>query len=314
VASWINRPDRSYAFSSGVNVSNFLQKDRQLPIDEGDSGIFLPSHNRLFTRGFGSKSDLSSQPESSASSTSSNETPEFKSSRFGRRFLVKEQSVPNADVHQLLTDYGNRKLTASKAMQQTVNGIRTPNTLWSGFGFSKSMPDFSDRRRSAANSGSISEFLEAGNGNASDAETASTTTWNDSDVEEKTDSPLEQVTSPFALSNFWENVTRMPPINYGSINNLEQLLRLIDLEKYNDVFVHHEIDLSIFLTLNEIELQQLNISYGARRKMLAAIAAVREQRLGDWSKQFRAAPGAERRTCYRRYADSSAPDGNNDRM
>ncbi|GIY49701.1 protein bicaudal C homolog 1 [Caerostris extrusa] len=303
VESWINRPDRSYAFSSGVNVSNFLQKDRNLPIDDGDSGIFLQSHNRYFANGFGSKSDLSSQPESSASSTSSNDTPEYKS-RFARKdFQSKEQ--PNADVHQLLSDYGNKKLTASKAMHQAVEGVRTPNTLWSGFGFSKSMPDFSGRnKRVTANSGSISEFLE---------EVAAAKAWN-SDIPEKSDSPLEQVQSPFALSNFWENVPRIPPVNYSSIKNLEQLLRLTDLEKYNDVFVHHEIDLPIFLTLNEIELQQLNISYGARRKMLTAISAVREQRLGDWSKHFRAAPGAERRNCFSRFSGSPAPDANTDRI
>lgn len=311
VSSWINRPDRSYAFSSGVNVSNFLQKDRQLPIDDGDSGIFLPSHNGFFSNGFGSKSDLSCPPESPASSTSSNETPEFKTSRFAKHFQTNDQPALNADVHQLLTEYGNKKLTASKAMQQAVDGVRTPNTLWSGFGFSKSMPDFSGRKRSVANSGSMSEFLETGNGSVSNVETASAKTWNESDAAEKTESPLEEATSPFALSNFWENVPRMPPINYSSIKNLYQLLRLIDLEKYIDVFVHHEIDLSIFLKLNEIELQQLNISYGARRKMLTAIAAIREQRLEDWSKQFRAAPGAERRTCFPRYSGSSTPDGNN---
>ncbi|GFV87180.1 protein bicaudal C homolog 1 [Trichonephila clavipes] len=305
VASWINRPDRSYAFSSGVNVSNFLQKDRQLPIDDGDSGI-LQSHNRFFSNGFGSKTDLSREPESSASSTSSNETPEFATSRFARHFHGKDHSVSCADVHQLLVEYGNKKLTASKAMHQAVDGVRTPNTLWSGFGFSKSMPDFSGRKRSVANSGSMSEFLEqTGNGSVSDVETASTKTWSNSDVAEKPESPLEEATSPFALSNFWENVPRKPPINYGSIKNLEQLLRLLDLEKYN------EIDMSIFLTLNEIQLRRLYISYEARRKMLTAIAAIREQRLGDWSKQFRAAPGAERRTCFSGYSGSSAPDGTN---
>ncbi|CAL1289727.1 unnamed protein product [Larinioides sclopetarius] len=313
VENWINRPDRSYAFASGVNVTNYLQKDRNLPFDDGDSGIFLPSNNRFFN-GFGSKSDLSSQPESSASSTSSNDTPDYKPSRFQRKdFQSKDMATANNDVHQLLVDYGNKKLTASKAMQQSVEGVRTPNTLWSGFGFSKSMPDFSGRnKRSIANSGSISEFLETDNESISNVEAAAAKAWN-SDVPEKNDSPLEQVSSPFALSNFWENLPRIPPINYSSIKSLEQLLRVLDLEKYNDVFVHHEIDLPIFLTLNEIELQQLNISYGARRKMLNAIAAIREQRLGDWSKDFRAAPGAERKT-FPRFSGSSAPNGNSDRM
>ncbi|KAF8766761.1 Protein bicaudal C like [Argiope bruennichi] len=198
-------------------------------------------------------------------------------------------------------------------MQQSVEGVRTPNTLWSGFGFSKSMPDFSGRnKRPITNSGSISEFLETDNASISNVEAAAAKAWN-SDIQEKNDSPLEQVSSPFALSNFWENLPRAPPVNYSSIKSLEQLLRVLDLEKYGDVFVHHEIDLPIFLTLNEIELQQLNISYGARRKMLNAIAAIREQRLGDWSKDFRAAPGAERKT-FPRFSGSSAPNGSTDRI
>ncbi|XP_055937590.1 protein bicaudal C homolog 1-A-like [Argiope bruennichi] len=313
VENWINRPDRSYAFTSGINVTNYLQKDRNLPFDDGDSGIFLPSNNRFFSNGFGSKSDLSSQPESSASSTSSNDTPDYKP-RFQRKdFQTKDIATANNDVHQLLVDYGTKKLTANKAMQQSVEGVRTPNTLWSGFGFSKSMPDFSGRnKRPITNSGSISEFLETDNASISNVEAAAAKAWN-SDIPEKNDSPLEQVSSPFALSNFWENLPRAPPVNYSSIKSLEQLLRVLDLEKYGDVFVHHEIDLPIFLTLNEIELQQLNISYGARRKMLNAIAAIREQRLGDWSKDFRAAPGAERKT-FPRFSGSSAPNGSTDRM
>lgn len=47
-------------------------------------------------------------------------------------------------------------------MQQPIGeGVRTPNQLWSGYGFSKSMPDFAARaKRASQNAGSISEFLD----------------------------------------------------------------------------------------------------------------------------------------------------------
>ena len=48
------------------------------------------------------------------------------------------------------------------AMQQQIGeGVRTPTQLWSGYGFSKSMPDYAARMKKAArNSGSISEYLD----------------------------------------------------------------------------------------------------------------------------------------------------------
>ncbi|XP_035224534.1 protein bicaudal C homolog 1-like [Stegodyphus dumicola] len=316
IENWINRPDKSYALPSASNLQNYLPKDKN-GADDGDSGIFLPSHNRFMSNGAESKSDMSSQPESSASSTSSNETPDHKSSRFTRKMSQVSELSMNTDVHQLLAEYGNKKVTANKAMQQPIGeGVRTPTLLWSGYGFSKSMPDFIARGKlTAANSGSISEFLERENSRVSDVEAAAAKAWN-TELPEKIDSPLDKVSSPFSLSNFWENIPQQPTVNYGSLKHLDQLLSLLDLEKYSDVFLHHEIDLSTFITLTESDLQQLSISYGARRKMLAAIAAIREQQFGDRSlKHFRAAPGAERRTYFSRFSNGSAiPEENTERL
>lgn len=74
---------------------------------------------RFFNNGFGTKNDVGSQPESSASSTSSNDTPpDYKPSRFQRRdFQPKDIATANNDVHQLLVDYGTKKLTANKGLQ-----------------------------------------------------------------------------------------------------------------------------------------------------------------------------------------------------
>ncbi|XP_054720502.1 protein bicaudal C homolog 1-like [Uloborus diversus] len=313
VERWINRPDTSYAFPAGSNTQNYVQRDRQTTADEGDSGIFIPSHiNKFMNNGYETRSDLSSQHESSASSTSSNDTPDYKNSNVFRKSTRNKEQSFNSNVHQLLADYGNKKITANKAMQQPIgDGVRTPTHMWSGYGFSKSMPDFAARaaQRQAQNTGSISEYLEL-NDKALGVGAQTTKGWNTDSVD-KGDGPLEQVQSPFSLSNFWENIPQQSTINYSSIKNLEQLFNLLDLQKYYDVFLHHEIDLITFLTLTDIDLQQLNISYGARRKMLTAIAAIRDQKIGDWTmKNFRAAPGAERRGLYSRYSTTSLTDEN----
>ncbi|XP_015903132.1 protein bicaudal C homolog 1 [Parasteatoda tepidariorum] len=298
VESWINRPDRSYAFTPGVNTENYLQKDKQTTLDDQDSGIYMATRNKLFG-GLEPKSDTSSRPESSASSTSS-DTPDFEHSRFARKELLSERSAAS-EVGNFLADYENKKLLASKVIQESAEGVRTPSHIWAGYGFSKSMPDFAGRRKSStAQLGSVSEYLEV-DSKVSNVEAAAAKAWN-ADVSDTE----PQVSSPFALSNFWENVPRQPP-NYGSVKNLEQLLCLLDLDKYNDVFTNQEIDLPTFLALTEIDLQQLNISYIARRKMLAAISAIRENKMGEWpSRQFRAAPGAERKTF--RYSGSTNED------
>lgn len=89
------------------------------------------------------------------------------------------------------------------------------------------------------------------------------------------------VPSPFGLSNFWERLptrgqvqSSAATVDYTSVSSLEELLLLLDLESHMDVFWHHEVDLAVFTTLTEQDLQRLGIGYMARRKMLAAIAGL----------------------------------------
>lgn len=303
VENWINRHEREYAMSNATNLKNFRTDDG----DSADSGVYIHPRNR-FQHVLETRSDVSSQPESPRSSTSSNDTPDMKTNSFFRRISQTNESNVGVDIHHLLAEYGNKKLSANKAMQQPIgDGIRTPTQLWSGYGFSKSMPDFVARMKQAGqNSGSISEYLEMDDSKLN----ASSKAW-PSDLIEKNDSPPEP-NSPFSFSNFWENIPQQPTIDYGAIRNVEQLLHLLDLQKYSEVLAHHEIDMITLLTLSDLDLQQLGMSYGARRKMLAAIAAIRDHRLGDWSlKNFRAAPGAERRTFHPRYPSGSPHPGEN---
>ncbi|KAG8199788.1 hypothetical protein JTE90_000881 [Oedothorax gibbosus] len=276
VESWI---DRSFDYSA---APNFMQH-KDATLEDGDSGIFLPTNNRFFG---GSRYDSSSRcddrtsrAESSASSTSSD---------------------TQTDHSRYPTDYGLQKRVATNAVRQGIgegSGARRPNTTFSGYGFSKSMPDFTKGNKNQ-DSGSISEFLE----NEVVGETMSSSKPWMTDVPEKNDNPLEQVPSPFGLSNFWERLpTRCQvqgsttTVDYASVSSLEELLSLLDLEFAMESFWHHEIDLQLFTTLTEQDLQKLGFGYMARRKMLAAIAALREQRSSEWNRRrFLAAPGAER--------------------
>ena len=52
---------------------------------------------------------------------------------------------------QIATDYEQKKLLATRAMQSKPMGEpRTPNSVWSGLGFSSSMPEAVIREKMAA--------------------------------------------------------------------------------------------------------------------------------------------------------------------
>lgn len=60
------------------------------------------------------KTEVSSQPESSASSTSSNDTPDYKINAFFKRMSQSNEPTLGTEVHHLLAEYGNKKLSANK--------------------------------------------------------------------------------------------------------------------------------------------------------------------------------------------------------
>ena len=69
------------------------------------------------------KNDASSQPESSASSTSSNDTPDYKMNAFFKRMSQSNEPALGTDIHHLLADYGNKKLSANKGEFQSKFGV-----------------------------------------------------------------------------------------------------------------------------------------------------------------------------------------------
>ncbi|XP_041364910.1 protein bicaudal C homolog 1-B-like [Gigantopelta aegis] len=193
-------------------------------------------------------------------------------------------------------DYEQKKLLALKAMQKKPEGeSRTPTDMWSGLGFSKSMPESAIRER----------MSQLGTGSHYMGPPMSTTFENvEPDLSLDIDrdpwknpssmnapinkapgeypSPRKKYEFGLSISNHVDSATlahlRQKDL-WSPKTDLAELFSKLGLGKYTDVFQQQEIDLSTFLTLTDRDLRELGIStFGARRKMLLAIADLCKRR------------------------------------
>ncbi|XP_059057902.1 protein bicaudal C homolog 1 [Achroia grisella] len=144
-----------------------------------------------------------------------------------------------------LTEYRKMRAEASKAMREPVgSGFRVPTQRWSGYYFSHTSP------------GPI-------NINDTDPPTTPEKGWNRSEL---------------VRPNIAEPVKTPPSSKPCRYQQLYDLLRDIGLQKYIDLFVKHELDMSTFASLNEADLTEIGVAaFGARRKMLLVIAELQKQ-------------------------------------
>jgi len=147
----------------------------------------------------------------------------------------------------LSPDYDHKKLMAAKALQHKPAGEpRTPNPVWSGLGFSSSMPEAVMREKlqseqTAARQAVAQDRPPApGNGD-----------W-------------------FAQSTVGNGFDALlPPKEGAGHDDLPAILAKSGLSKYTDIFLRHEIDLPTFATLTDDELKEIGIhTFGARKKLL----------------------------------------------
>lgn len=187
-------------------------------------------------------------------------------------------------------DYDQKKLLATKAMKLLPAGpeSRVPTNSWSGYGFSRSMPECVSKEKL----GVRNQALKAASGSKLEniKEDVDKDPWKNSRAT-LTSNGLHRrrLDLNLSCSNYIDSVP-IPRTSSTKHNDLTDLLNKMGLGKYTDLFQQQEIDLSTFLTMTDQDLKDLGIStFGARRKMLLAIS--------DLSKQsFCAAPGAERST------------------
>ncbi|CAN7993296.1 unnamed protein product [Ixodes hexagonus] len=203
-------------------------------------------------------------------------------------------------------DYEGRKLLATKAMQEPVGATkRVPSSTWSGFGFSKSMPEsvikekFQSCRLGA--SAAHAPKLEDTKACLSIEHASPSKVWSNQEDSclgatggASNSGSVHSHESAFSFSNFFDAVGAHPVAQHQLFHDIPHLFNHLSLGKYVDIFQQNEIDLQTFLVMTDSDLQQLCIPYGARKKMLLAISDLNSQKSG-FSRSFQAAPGAERR-------------------
>lgn len=142
---------------------------------------------------------------------------------------------------------------------------RTPNSAWSGMGFSSSMPEAVIRQKMEAEHARAKEQREKEVASNSDNWFARSNAF---------DSLLGPPGGHSGM-NFW---SMQGPIKIKSLRSvhsdsghdeLTTLLTSQGLGKYADVFLRHEVDLQTFATLTDEELKEIGIpTFGARKKLL----------------------------------------------
>ncbi|RUS76830.1 hypothetical protein EGW08_015402 [Elysia chlorotica] len=199
---------------------------------------------------------------------------------------------------QFAFDYEQKKLLAMKAMQKKPEGeSRIPTDIWAGMGFSRSMPESAirDKLGQMGISARVTDnSLETGyEPNRPEIDLSiDQDLWAEDGRPERTvtrplnkapgeyPSPRKKVQYGLSHSNHVDSAS-LPPNKsvWSAKTGLAELFSALGLSKYTDLFTQQEIDLSTFLTLSDHDLRELGIStFGARRKMLLAIADLNKRR------------------------------------
>merc|ERR1719153_2025158 len=169
---------------------------------------------------------------------------------------VGDRRAPGCEkkvVQIAAADYEHKKLLATKAMQHKPMGEpRTPSSVWSGLGFSSSMPEAVIREKLAQEHVRAKQQREK--------EVASNSEW-------------------FGQGQTHDSLLSAPiDDNGGGADELSCLLSQHALSKYTDVFLRHEIDLPTFASLTDEELKEIGIpTFGARKKLLLLARETRKK-------------------------------------
>ncbi|XP_069954245.1 protein bicaudal C homolog 1 isoform X5 [Cherax quadricarinatus] len=193
-----------------------------------------------------------------------------------------------------MTDYNSKKVQAAKAMKEQVSSSpRTPTSSWSGYGFSKSMPGFMIRQKMQenkllkSNQGGLEGWDEwqqqdSGAGDFSSCQAMSSLhypshmTQLGSSCAGTSDSlTVQRPSISLSASNFMDCVlprTRESSCHSSQQSDITSVLTDLQLEQYIDVFAVQEVDLNMFLTLDDTDLKELGIKiFGHRKRILMAI-------------------------------------------
>ncbi|XP_043275818.1 protein bicaudal C isoform X2 [Venturia canescens] len=183
-------------------------------------------------------------------------------------------------------DYDQKRIMAVKAVQNRpkANEYRVPNSTWSGYGLSESMPPITEtNEQDKKHLADTSELWD------DELTPVGYKPFNFSMNTSKEATPIGMT------SNYLEHTpsSQLEKITSENYNELATMLTSVNLEKYIRLFVAHEVDLATFPTLTEKDLCEIGITaWGAKRKLLLLISEMKKR-----SSPFSgaAAPGAERK-------------------
>nr|XP_022914396.1 protein bicaudal C isoform X1 [Onthophagus taurus] len=181
-----------------------------------------------------------------------------------------DKSAPGSSSWTM-TDYEQKRIAGLKAMQQRPTGLRYPNNSWSGYGISHTSP--------APVPLTGEDVLKTPTSNK---------------TFDFRSPALERLSADLNTSNFMDHTSpnMLNRLTSTDWTDLTTLITSLKLEKYLPVFHSHEIDLATFASMNGKELLEVGVTaFGARRKMLLAIAELRKR-----MNAFSLAPGAERKS------------------
>jgi len=219
--------------------------------------------------------------------TTSNTSSSNLSNIFLDRRLDPARRAPGCEKQVLqkqLMDYDEKRLMAARAVQQSkpcANEPRTPTQIWSGMGFSNSMPESVIREKLAEEA--AANKVKAGNGGglqgineeqqpACNGDQAQNWFGNSSGT-------LDALFHPPKSSGVHAAVNNNP--NILATDDLPTILSKYGLAKYTDLFLRHEVDLQTFATLTEQDLREIGVqTFGARKKLL--LLANKVKQIQEW--------------------------------
>jgi len=154
-------------------------------------------------------------------------------------------------------------------MQERATGARTPNDIWSGQGYSRSMPAAVLKRLQEENRQNKNKLK-----NLVEEDEDKIGPWR---LEPNlTNEPQRK---GYNATSYFEFEQRTNCINFSDGDDVVTLLTKLELSKYVDIFREQEIDMKTFLTMTDEDLKDIGvIAFGPRKNMLIAISELNERK------------------------------------
>ncbi|XP_068215964.1 protein bicaudal C homolog 1-like isoform X2 [Palaemon carinicauda] len=290
--------------TSGLNINSVIPSVTVASMGDASCGNRATSTSTVSSDSSPVQSPRDASPDQLMTSQGSLLFGDFDSSKIALSVMMTdiERRAPGCEKkrleleHQKLnpfTDYSSKKLQAARAMKEQVHsaGPRTPTSNWSGYGFSKSMPDYMIRQKMQERwlQNNAQKELEKWDG------------WQAPSGEIlnfSSSQGLHDLSYSSQLSQIPENVRttetgltlQRPPVNFSASNimdcilprsnkanttgqlDITSILTDIQLEQYIDVFAAQDVDLNMFMTLDSTDLKELGIKiFGHRKRILMVI-------------------------------------------